>query len=367
MFWQNLYHLHVISQNNIGVNRSKVIFTQWSCTMSDTVMDGHVEIESKPKHTIRLLPINLFTSVMGIAGLSLAWREAAKLNIVSDVPGEAIGWVAVVVFIALAVGYGVKYALHPQAIAAEYAHPVMNSFFATVAIGMLLLSSFLRPYGSVVGQAVWVAGTMLTFLIAYDVMQRFISKQHQGEHTLPALLIPGVATLDIVVTGTTMPFSWAHEVNMLAFAVGSIIAGVLIVLIFSRLRHHEVMPVSMRPSLLVLVAPFAVGFLAYTNLTGRVDIFASSLFYFAFFLLLLLAPKLFRSGIPFSVSWWAISFPLAAFSIASFRYSTAVDSDPLRLFATALFVVLVVAIAVLFVRTLVIVVSGRLFRLENGT
>lgn len=334
--------------------------------MSEFVLNDQVTMKSKPKHSIRMLPVNLFASVMGIAGLSLAWREAAKLGFVNVLPGELIGWIAVAVFVGLVLGYGMKFARHPSAIMAEYSHPVMNNFFATIAIGMLLLSSFLGPYDAIVGQSVWTAGTILTFIIAYAVMQRFVSKQHKGEDTLPALLIPGVATLDIAVTGSAMPFAWAHEVNMLAFAVGSVVAGVLVVLIFSRLRHHEAMPMPMRPSLLVLIAPFAVGYLAYTNLTGHVDMFASSLFYYAFFMLLVLAPKVFRADIPFGVNWWAISFPLAAFSIATFRYSSEVNSALLQIFAIALFVFLTVAIAVLFVRTLLIVFSGQLFRLESG-
>jgi tellurite resistance protein len=73
----------------------------------------------------------------------------------------------------------------------------------------------------------------------------------------------------------------------------------------------------------------------------------------------------FRGGIPFGVSW-AIGFPLAAFSIAAFRYSSAVDSRPLKLFAIALFAFLACAVAVLFVRTLLLVLTGRLFQLEKG-
>ena len=334
--------------------------------MAETSLKRGPHAAKSRRHTIRLLPINLFASVMGITGLSLAWREAAMLQILDGLAGEMIGWVGVFVFLILTVSYGVKFALHPSAIMAEYTHPVLNNFFATIAIGMLLLSAFLRPYNAMIGDAVWVCGTALAFLIAYTVMRRFTGRQHDGKDTLPALLIPGVATLDITVTGSTLPFSWAHEINLLAFAVGSVLASVLIVLIFSRLRHHEAIPLPMRPSLLILVAPFAVGFLAYTNLTGEVDMFASSLFYFALFLLLLLAPQVFRAGIPFSVNWWAIGFPLAAFSLASFRYSSAVQSWPLQIFAVAMFIALAAAIAVLFLKTLAIALTGRLFRLENA-
>ena len=74
----------------------------------------------------------------------------------------------------------------------------------------------------------------------------------------------------------------------------------------------------MLPTLFILIAPPAVGFLAYLKLTGELDAFAQVLFNFALFLTLLLFSQLPRfTRLPFFISWWAYSFPLAAMSIAS--------------------------------------------------
>ncbi|MBP1873013.1 tellurite resistance protein [Ensifer adhaerens] len=315
-------------------------------------------------HTIANLPINLFASVMGLTGLSLAWREAVKVIAVPGIPGELIGWFAAVTFITLAIGYAAKWVRHPAAVATEFRHPVQGNFFATIAVGLLLLSAFFERYSVTASQVVWIIGLILTFTLAYLVATRFLISRENAEHTLPPLLIPGVATLDIAVTGKAMPFAWAHEINVFAFAVGSVIAGIFITLIFARLRHHDPLPLASRPSMMVLVAPFAVGFLAYTNLTGTVDILASVLFYFAFFLMLVLSPIVFRSHVPFSVAWWAISFPLAAFSIAFFRYAEAAGTELLRALAIAMFVFLTGAIGIVFVRTMNEVLSGKLFRVH---
>jgi len=182
---------------------------------------------------------------------------------------------------------------------------------------------------------------------------------------VPPLLIPGVATLDIPVTGSTMPFGWAHEVNLFAFATGAVMALVLVVLIFQRLRHFETLPPASRPVLMVLIAPFGVGFLAYTNL-GAIDMLASVLIYFGWFLLLVLTPVVFRLENSFGVAWWAISFPLAALSIASFRYAEATGGLILMALAGLLFLLLAVSIAILFVRTLHFVLNGSLWRLETS-
>ena len=152
----------------------------------------------------------------------------------------------------------------------------------------------------------------------------------------------------------------AREANLAALAVGGVLAVVLFVLIAGRLRHLDPLPQPMTPALLVMVAPFEVGFLAYVNVTGRVDMFAGLLFYFGLFIFLVLAPKVFRRSVPFGASWWAVSFPTAALSVAALKYAGAVKSAAVEGIAAAILVFLTVVIAVLFVRTLIILANGEL-------
>jgi tellurite resistance protein len=103
---------------------------------------------------------------------------------------------------------------------------------------------------------------------------------------------PGVATLDIAVAGGTMPFAWAHEVNLFSLAIGTFVALVFFILIIHRLIHHEPLTVGLKPSMIILIAPFEVGFLGYTNFNQHIDNFAS---------------------------WCGVSFPMAALSSAALK------------------------------------------------
>lgn len=149
-------------------------------------------------------------------------------------------------------------------------------------------------------------------------------------------------------------------VNLFALAVGTMIALLFFTIIMSRVIHHEPLPAAMIPSLLIMMAPFEEGFLAYTNFTQRVDTFSGLLFYFGLFLFLTLAPKVFRKGIPFASGWWAISFPMAALASAALKYSMFAQAWPVTLIAIILLALLSIAIAVLFVRTLQMLLNGRL-------
>lgn len=310
--------------------------------------------------SIKNLPVNLFGSVMGLAGLSLAWRLSGQYYGVGGALGEAIGALAGLVFVVLTLGYLTKWARHPGAVKAEFNHPIASNFFGTVTIAMLLLSAVAAPHNEWLGQALWILGSLLTVLLAGFVVLRLLSGNQDALNAVPAWLIPGVATLDIAVTGAHMPMAWAAEFNLFALAVGAVLALVFFTRIFSRLVHEAPLAKGMVPSLMVLIAPFEVGFLAYTNVFGEIDRFASVLFYFGLFLFVVLSFKVFRRDVPFAPSWWAISFPIAALSNAALKYAHAQESSVLTVIAAAILLFLTVALTVLMVKTLISLFSGKL-------
>jgi tellurite resistance protein len=227
-------------------------------------------------------------------------------------------------------------------------------------IALLLLSAVAAPHSEWLGQALWIVGSVLTVLLAGLVVSRLLSGNQDSMNAVPAWLIPGVATLDIAVTGAHMPMAWAKEFNLFALAVGAVLALVFFTRIFSRLVHEAALAKGMVPSLMVLIAPFEVGFLAYTNVFAEIDRFASVVFYFGLFLFVVLSFKVFRRDVPFAPSWWAISFPIAALSNAALKYAHAQDNTVLMVIAAVILLFLTVALTVLLVKTLISLFSGKL-------
>ncbi|MBT2301739.1 SLAC1 anion channel family protein [Variovorax paradoxus] len=328
--------------------------------MQSTSLNPSIPLVHPPAEaSLRNLPVNLFGSVMGLSGLALAWRLAHDSLGAPAFIGEAIGFFALAVFVLIALGYLVKLAKHPQAVKAEFHHPIAGNFFGTIAISILLLSAVIAPYSAPAAHVVWAVGTLASFALGFVVVSRLLKGRVDASHAVPAWLIPGVATLDIVVTGGQIPMAWAAEINLLAGAVGAVLALVLFTLIVGRLVHQEPLAPAMTPSLMILVAPFAVGFLAYTNLMG-IDRFAALLFYFALFMFAVVAPTIFRPSVKFSPAWWAISFPMAALVNAALKYAELRATGPLWALAALLLGALSLALAVLTVRTLRIALNGKL-------
>ena len=324
-----------------------------------TLLGSHPQSVRKSA-TIRNLPVNLFASVMGVAGLSIAWRFASHAFGISLLISDVAGGLAVLLFVLLGVGYLVKAIKYPDAVVGEFRHPVAGNFFGTITIAILLISSIVAQLHQASAVVMWSIGTISTLGLCFVIASRLTQGQVDPAHAVPAWFIPGVATLDIAVAGGSMPMPWAHEVNLFALSIGAMIALLFFIMIMARMIHHDPLPVHMVPSLVILMAPCEVGFLGYTNFTGRVDAFAGLLFYFGLFIFLVLAPKVFRKEIPFSTSWWAVSFPLAALTSAALKYAMFLQAWPLELIAITLLAGLSVTIVVLLVRTLHIVLNGSL-------
>jgi len=320
----------------------------------------HPAAAARAMPSLRYLPVSLFGSVMSVAGLALAWRLASKTYGADIAVSNALGIAALALFVVLALSYLGKLLRHPELVKHEFSHPVIGSFFGTVGISVLLLSSVIGGYSAAAQLVVWSIGTVATLALSVVMISRLLNGNAAPTSVVPAWLIAGVGSLDIVVTGGALTADWTHEVNLLAAAIGGVSALVFFVLIFSRLVHQEPLAAPMRPSKMILMAPFAVGFVAYVNLVHRVDMFAALLFYFALFLFVIIGYRLAVKPAPFSPAWWAIGFPLAALSNAALTYADAVGGVVLHAVAVLLLLLLTAAVLVLALRTLWGLAAGRL-------
>ena len=234
--------------------------------------------------------------------------------------------------------------------------------FGTPLISLLLLPIPLASLNLVLAQAVWVIGAVGMTLFAWVIVTRWLSERQQAAHATPAWIVPVVGLLDLPLALPGLGLPPMHGVMVFGLAVGLFFAVPLFTLILSRLLFEAPLPVALQPSLLILVAPFAVGFSTYVATTGAVDLFAEALYALTLFLLAMLLPKLARLGraCPFRVSWWAVSFPLAAAAVSALRVAAAEPGWSTDGVALALLALATLVMVWLLVRTLIGLVRGEL-------
>ncbi len=273
---------------------------------------------------LEFLPVSLFGAIMGITGLSFCWGWADKIW--SFMPGvkSGIGIIGLILFVVLTIAYIIKWQKYPLLVKAEFEHPVSVSFFGTFIISLLLIPGIILSYSKTIAITVWAIGAILMFVFAWFVLSKWLSRQQDPGNAYPAWFIPIVGTLDVPIVGSQLPVYGIHEICLLFYSIGLLFTIIIFTIVISRLLFQRPLPEALKPTVLIMIAPFALAFSGYESLTGGQDITASIFYYFDLFLLLIFGSKilLIPACCPFRVTWWSVSFPMVAFTIASFRYAS---------------------------------------------
>lgn len=318
--------------------------------------DAENESKAVKAQKFEYLPVALFGSVMGLTGLSVAWKLA---TVQFGFPREVsivFSTIAVLAFLALAVTYSLKILTAPEVVRNEFNHPVAGNLFGTVSISLLLLPIILAEVSLTIARGMWIVGAVAMTVFAWWSVMRWITRQQQAAHATPAWIVPVIGMLDVPLALPSLDMPMLHDVMIFALAVGLFFAIPLFTLIVSRLMFETPIPDAMQPSLLILIAPFTVGFSAYVATTGHVDLFAQGLFFLSLFILAVLLGRMrnLAKCCPFRVSWWAVSFPLASTAVAAIKF----DAFEHSLFSSG--------IAILILAGTTIVIAGLLIRTLSG-
>lgn len=305
-------------------------------------------------------PIPLFASVMGFAGLTLVLHQAELVFGWGHWASSLCLALTIFDFALVAFFYGLKVLRHPLAVAAEWHHPVRLAFFPAISISLLLIATALRPHSPGPAEMVWFLGALAQSGLTLAVISGWIGKRaFQPMHISPAWFIPAVGNVVVPVAGVGFGY---EEVSWLFFSTGMLFWVVLLTLVMNRLIFHDPLPARLLPTLVILIAPPAVGFLAWLQLNGgEIDAFARMLFYAAVLFAAIVVtqvPGLLR--LPFALSWWALSFPVAALTLAALRYGTLMP-HPVYVSLGGVGVALVgVIVMALTIRTIKAALSGQI-------
>ena len=303
-----------------------------------------------PASRLQNFPVAWFAMIMGLGGLTIAWRKTEELLALSFALSPWLLGLTTILFLGVAGLYSLKVIRHRAAAIQEWNHPVRMNFVPTASIALLLLAIAWLPVSPAYSRLLWISGMGLHLFLSLYVMTQWMHRsKFEIVHLNPAWFIPVVGNILVPIAGV------AHapaEISWFFFSVGLVFWLPLLTIILYRVIFHGSLPERLMPTLFILIAPPAVGFLAYLKLTGEVDAFAHVLYHAAlFFTLLLFAQLRWFTRLKFFLSWWAYSFPLTAITVATlvmFEHSGVVAY--LRL-AGILLGVATVVIAGLLVRT----------------
>ncbi len=316
-----------------------------------------------PGGRLQHLPLPLFAAPLGLGGLGMAWREAARGLGAPGWVGEGLLLLASLLWLLL-VGLHLARALrHPQALRADLNHPVRAAFAGAVTIGVMIVAGALTPYAPGLAADIWLVGVVGHLGMAVWTVRGLLGAPRQAAVLTPPLLIPLVGNILAPVIGVPLGFP---VLNWMLFGIGASLWFMLQPLLLNRLILGPPLPGPLRPTLVIFLAPPAVGALALAALTGGfgpAPLACLGLALLVVAVMLTLVGEFARTA--FAMSWWGWTFPSAAFAIA---VQVAARSYPAPWQAPLLWLVLLAAsgiVALVCVATLRHLVSGRLLQPEG--
>ncbi len=306
---------------------------------------------------IRNFPVSFFAIILGLSGLSIVSQKLKFLL------GEQLQWVffsiTITIFVILLAMFTFKLISHRDSLISDFYHPIKINFFPTISISFLLFSIFLLPHNKDISFYSWLLGTILHFMFTIKILSVWIYHEHfELKHINPSWFIPIVGNIIVPVAGSTHA---PLEVSWFFFSIGIIFWIVLFTVFIYRIIFHNPLPQKLLPTFFIMIAPPAIGLIAYIKLGNELDAFANVLYFFALFLAIFLIYKLPRFyRIKFFLSWWAYTFPLAAISLASVQMYHLTDKDMYMSIAAGFFVLLVFMVMMLSVKTVKAVIKKEL-------
>ncbi len=325
--------------------------------MNDTVM--HSANAGATEARLKHFPLSFFSMTMGMAGLCIAWDKALHiLHVQTPVPYILTG-VTLIIFVLLACLHILRVIRYPEAVLADLSHPIKINFLATIPISLLLLSAAMQPLNMGIALVFWAIGGLLQLIVLLYILDKWMHHEHfKVEHLNPAWFIPAVGNVLVPLSGVALGYS---EISWFFFSVGMLFWLILQTIIFNRILFHSPLPGKLLPTLFILIAPPSVGFVAFVKLTGNFDAFAHMLYYIALFFTLLLFTQFHRFiRLPFQLSSWAYSFPLASITVASLLMYELTSKGFYQQLALALLALSSLVVIALLVKTVQAIRAGEI-------
>jgi len=278
-------------------------------------MNNQEHISAIPSNRLQFFPIMMFAIVMGFTGLSLVLSKLSEVLYFPSFIASFFGFISIGLFLIISFFYIKKIILFKEEVKKEFLHPIRINFFAAISISLLLLSVFYRHSIVELSQILFILGAVLHLFFTMFTFKYWINNSIEIQHSNPAWFIPVVGNIIVPIAGKGF---LPDDILYFFFSIGIFFWIILFAIILNRIMFHKQFAPKFMPTLFILIAPPAIGFLGYIKLTGSLDFFAHMLYSLGlFFTILVFIMYKNYIKIKFFISWWAFTFPLAAIALST--------------------------------------------------
>lgn len=310
-----------------------------------------------PRELIRQFTPNWFTLTMGTGIVALAlFRISADIPFLRQV-GSDLWLINIVLFVLCTLMYTARWIFFFDGAKQIFKHSVMCMFFGAIPMGLATILNGFLVFGVprwgesavVIATHLWWIDTAMAMACAWLIPYLMFTRQDHSLQNMTAVwLLPIVAA---EVTAASGGLLLAHlpagvEATRILFlsymlwGVSVLPAMGILVILFLRMTLHKLPGRDMAVSSWLSIGPIGTGALGLLQLGGQaprilaandfagigaiahgMGIFGASILWgygmWWFVIAILTTLRYLRDGLPFNMGWWAFTFPIGVFSLAT--------------------------------------------------
>ncbi len=326
-----------------------------------------------------------FASVMGTGILALTSLLYSQYILFLKNVAYVLFYFNIILFFVLLIPWILRWIFFREEALKDLKHPILSNFYATIAIGMLVLAADFIVIGKnmKIGEIFWFIGALATVFFGTLTPYLMFKGEHvKLDHINPAWFIPPVGLIVIPIAGSLIiphVSGSAQEfiilLNYFGWGSGFFIYLALFALVIYRFILHKPLPNTLSPTIWINLGPIGAGTVSLVNLiknssfiTAKEPFFVFGFLFWGFgiwWFIIAVAMTFYcikRLRLPYAMSWWAFTFPLGAYVAASHTISSLFGVQLIDYIGFALYWLLVVFWLVTFIKTFINAYHGTLFK-----
>ncbi|MEN8424330.1 TDT family transporter [Acinetobacter junii] len=353
------------------------------------------------RDVIRHFTPNWFTATMGTGVVAMILTQLPFASSILFMLATKLWQFNILLFITFSILYGLRWVLFPTEAKQIFNHPNMSLFLGAIPMGLAtiangFLSFGVHLYGDIAIQIatyLWYLDVFLAVLIAWVVpFCMFSCQDHQLQRMTAVWLLPIVACEVAASSAGLLLQHLAADQHALAILItGYVLWGIsvlpafaILTILMLRLALHQLPEKEVAISSWLCLGPIGTGALALLLLgqqaprilnaagleelativpaigvIGGLVLLGFGLWWFG--IAVLTTVRHARTGIPFNLGWWGLTFPFGVFILAIFNLAHQLQFNFFTYIAVALSIVLLALWALVMKKTVVGAYSGQLF------
>ena len=356
---------------------------------------------SSPREVVRQFTPNWFTASMGTGilsvGLSLFPLSVPGMRAVA----EGLWLFNIGLFTLFCGLYAARWIAYPREAARVFGHSVVSMFFGAIPMALATIINGVLIFGIVrfgagpataVAQALWWADVAMSLACGVAIpFMMFTRQRHAIEDMTAVWLLPVVAAEVAAASGGLLAPHLGSQAGYVVLLTSYVlwaysvpVALSFLVILLLRMAIHKLPHAGMAASSWLALGPIGTGALgllvlgadspaifaahglaafgsvaAGAGAVGGLLLWGYGVWWLAMGVLVTL--RYLRDGLPFNLGWWAYTFPVGVYAVATLRLASTLHASVFAVFGGVLVLALAAMWLLVGARTLAGAWSGRLF------